>query len=53
MCARVNVVPLDLRLSAALTTERLGYTPHHKGLLQDMVEGTYFKDVQPDVYKNN
>jgi len=33
---------LDARASAALTQEWLGWTPTHRGLLEDMERGTYF-----------
>ncbi len=34
---------LDMAASSALTQQRLGWKPTHKGLLVDLEEGTYFK----------
>lgn len=34
---------LDIRASSALTRERLGWTPTHPGLIDDLAQGHYFR----------
>jgi hypothetical protein len=37
---------LDLPASSALTRERMGWTPTHVGLIDDLEEGHYFNHIE-------